>query len=82
MSTPFEKQTDDYNICINWLNRAMVENFIKYYDYSEFKNIKEINSNHFEINFQANWENGRTLFVVKSHKLTVKEIVNEVFLFS
>ena len=70
--------TDDD--CVDWIEKAVTENYIKYYNYTEFTNMKEINNGSVGNIFRASWKGTDTLFVVKSsYKLTVKEIVNEVF---
>jgi hypothetical protein len=52
---------------------------IKYYPYSEFTNMKEINHGSVGNIYQANWKGTDTLLIVKSsYKLTVKEILKEV----
>ena len=71
-----EKQID---YPIDWIEKAVTENYIKYYDYSNFINMKEINNGSVGSIYQANWKGTDTLLIVKSsYKLTVKEIVNEV----
>ena len=71
-----EKQID---YPIDWIEKAVTENYIKYYDYSNFINMKEINNGSVGNIYQANWKGTDTLLIVKSsYKLTVKEIVNEV----
>src|SRR5947207_15984996 len=76
-----EKQIKDPNDCVDWVEKAVTENYIKYYNYTEFTNMKEINNGSVGNIFQASWKGTDTLLVVKSsYKLTVKEIVNEVFI--
>ena len=77
-----DKQTKNTNDYVNWVERAVTENYFKYYDYSEFTNMKEVSNGSFGNIFQANWKGTDTLLVIKSsYKLTVKEIVNEVFIY-
>src|SRR5947207_10896791 len=77
-----EKQIKDPNDCVDWVEKAVTENHIKYYDYSEFTNMKEINNGSVGSIFRANWKGTDTLLVIKSsYKLTIKEIVNEVFIY-
>ena len=72
---------NDFNVCVDWIEKAVTENYIKYYNYSEFTNMKEINNGSVGNIFRASWKGTETLLVVKSsYKLTVKEIVNEVFI--
>ena len=71
---------NDSNNYINWIEKAVTENYIKYYNYGEFTNMKEINHGSVGNIFQASWKGTDTLLVVKSsYKLPVKEIINEVF---
>ncbi|RGB39631.1 kinase-like domain-containing protein [Rhizophagus diaphanus] len=62
------------------VEKAINENYIKYYNYSEFTNIKEINGNGSAGKiYQANWKGADSPLVIKSsYKLTIKEIVNEL----
>ena len=77
-----DKQTNDSNDYVDWVEKALTENYIKYYDYSEFTSMKEINNGSVGSIFRANWKGTDTLLVIKSsYKLTVKEIVNEVFIY-
>ena len=32
------------NDCVDWIEKAVTENYIKYYNYAEFTNIEEINN--------------------------------------
>jgi hypothetical protein len=74
-----EMKTDESNSCVNWIENAFTENYIKYYDYSNFNNIEEIDNNSIRKILRANWKETDTLLIVKSsNKLTVKEIMNEV----
>ena len=76
------KQTNDYSEYVDWLERAVTENHIKYYNYSDFTHMKEINNGSVGSIFRAKWKGTDTLLVIKSsYKLTVKEIVNEVFIY-
>jgi hypothetical protein len=71
---------NDSNNYIDWIEKAVTENYIKYYNYAEFTNMKEINHGSVGNIFQASWKGTDTLLVVKSsYKLSVKEIINEVF---
>ena len=76
-----DKQTNNSNDYGGWVKKAVTENYIKYYEYSEFTNMKEINHGSVGNVFRASWKGTDTLLVVKSsYKLTIKEIVNEVFI--
>ncbi len=70
---------NDSNDCVDWIEKALTENYIKYYNYEEFTNMKEINNASVGNIYRASWKGTDTLLVIKSsYKLTVKEIVNEV----
>ena len=76
-----DNDSNDCVDCVDWIEKAVTENYIKYYNYTEFTNMKEINNGSVGNIFQASWKGTDTLLVVKSsYKLTVKEIVNEVFM--
>jgi len=60
---------------IDWLKN------LNRYEYSEFKNIKQIGKGSFGIVKCASWKSTDTILVLKSfnnEKSTLKEIVNEV----
>ena len=76
MSTT-EEQINDSTAYFDWLEKAISENYIKYYDYVKFNNREEICSGSFGNVSRANWKD--TVMVLKySYNLTIKEIVNEV----
>ena len=65
---------------IVWLETSISEGHIKYYEYSDFKNIQPIGSGSFGSVVRATWKNTNT-FALKSFnndKQTLKEIVKEV----
>ncbi|GES75152.1 kinase-like domain-containing protein [Rhizophagus clarus] len=77
MSKTAEKNsnTDD----IDWLENAILENYIKYFDYTEFTNKEEINNGAFGKVFRANRKNSDTVMALKyPFNLTIKEIINEL----
>ncbi|CAB5363484.1 unnamed protein product [Rhizophagus irregularis] len=72
-----EKQNKNFNY-VDWIRKAIENNFITYYDYNEFKNKKIIENSVGKI-FKANWNNTNTNLVVKaSYELDFKKIVNEL----
>ena len=77
MQTP-----DNSNEWVNWLEVAIAEDYFKYYEYNNFKNIQKIGSGGFGVVYRANWKNSEQYLALKSFsKLddnTVKEIVQEV----
>lgn len=67
------------NDWIIWIEKAISENDIKYYEYEHFHNIKKIGKNV----CRANWKNSEKCFVLKSFNVNstnVKEIIHEVIL--
>ena len=74
MSTKF-----DSTACFNWLEKAISEDYIKYYDIAKFTNRKEISCGHCVNIAFANWRDSDTVIVLKySCNSNVKEIVNKV----
>ncbi len=76
MSTVAEKQKYDSNADFDWLEKAITENYIKYYDYAKFTNRKEISSGSFGNVSCANWKDSDTVMVLKNPH--TKDIVNEI----
>ena len=77
-----ENDFNDCVDCVDWIEKAVTENYIKYYNYSEFTNMKEINNGSVGSIFRASWRGTDTSLVIKSsYKLSIKEIVNEVFIY-
>ena len=73
------KYTNDSNSYIDWIEKAIDENYIKYYDYAGFNDVKEISSGSVGNIFRAKWKGSDTIMVLKSsYKLSIKEVVNEV----
>jgi len=80
-----EIQDKEYtNEWINWIEEAITNKHIKYYEYDRFSNIQEIGSGAFGKVFRANWKNSEQYLALKSffnlNNITVKEIVCEVFM--
>ena len=69
------------NFYINWLEKSINDNYLSYFEYSDFKNSQEIgNGAHGKVT-RVNWKNVDDFFVLKSFrndKFTLKEVVNEV----
>ncbi|GBC00562.1 hypothetical protein RclHR1_00390016 [Rhizophagus clarus] len=73
------EKMDDSDVFIDWLEKAISENYIKYYDYTEFTNKEEINNRSFGKVFRANRKNSDTVMALKCpFDLTIKKIVNEL----
>ncbi|GBC01039.1 hypothetical protein RclHR1_04040009 [Rhizophagus clarus] len=75
---------DNSNEWIDWIEEAISQSLIRYYDYKYFHSIKEIGSGTFGKVYRANWKNLRETFTLKTFydfdKTIVKEIVNEIIL--
>ncbi|RGB35810.1 hypothetical protein C1646_758914, partial [Rhizophagus diaphanus] len=70
----------DSNHYIDWLERSIADEHIKYYEYSDFKNIRPLgNGSYGKVNC-ANWKNTEHFFALKSFsndKQTLEEIIKE-----
>ena len=78
MAEPTNKEGLNY---IDWINDSIAEKSIKYYKYSEFKNIQQIGSGSYGNVIRVNWKNPNRFFALKSFKndgQTLKEVVKEV----
>jgi hypothetical protein len=64
----------------NWIEEAIKNNYIKYYDYKGFSDLKEIGLGGFGRVHRAKWKNTRVILALKSLKdtVTAEKIVNEV----
>ena len=72
------KDASDYT---DWLEKAVTNEYLDFFEYSEFRNIQSIGSGSFGSIFRANWKNTDTIFALKffnNQKTTLKEVVNEV----
>lgn len=81
MSNKIEPEVvDNSNEMINWIDKAITKNYLKYYEYNHFYNIQEIGFGRFGNVYRADYRN--SCKVLKSFfnfdNVTVKEIVNEV----
>ncbi|CAB4435278.1 unnamed protein product [Rhizophagus irregularis] len=75
------KDSNIYNIYIDWLEKSIVGEYINYYDYSEFKNLEPLGNGSYGSVVRAKWRNTDTFFALKtfnSDKITLKEVVNEI----
>ncbi|EXX59377.1 uncharacterized protein OCT59_014176 [Rhizophagus irregularis] len=71
-------ESNDY---INWLEKSTIDEYLNYYEYSDFKNTQLIGGGNFGKVFRSNYKNSDTIFALKTFdncKLTLKEIVNEI----
>src|SRR6266498_1974606 len=63
----FNEKTDEYNLNIytDWLEKSIAEEFITYYEYSEFKNSQKIGIGSFGSVSRAIWKNTDKVFALK-----------------
>ena len=78
-----DKDTEDSNEWINWIEEAISKKHIKYYEYDHFIDIQEIGSGNFGKVYRANWKNSdKYLLALKSFfnldDITAREIAHEV----
>lgn len=70
------------HITNNWVEAAISEKYIKYYEFKDFQNIEKIGNNPGKV-YRAKWKNLKQYFVLKSFDLNntfVKEIIQEVII--
>lgn len=69
----------------NWIDNAISEMHIKYFDYKHFRNIEEIGKGGFGKIYRANWKNMERHLVLKSlldmNPIAVKELAHEVIIY-
>ncbi|EXX50996.1 Skt5p [Rhizophagus irregularis DAOM 197198w] len=64
-----------------WIEKCIREEHIKYYEFSEFSEIREIGNELFGKMYKANWKQSEKCIVLRSFNLdhaTVKEIIREI----
>ena len=65
---------------IDWLENSISNEHIKYYEYSDFKNLQPIGCGSYGNVVRANWKTNQ-FYALKSFnndKITLKEVINEV----
>ncbi len=65
-----------------WLEKSISNEYLNYYEYSNFTNIKPIGNGAFGKVSRANWKDTDTIFSLKTfdnQHTTLKEVVKEVF---
>jgi serine/threonine protein kinase len=76
------QDTVNTNEWINWIEEAIVNEHLNYYEYNQFTNVQEIGTGSFGKVYRANWKNSGKQFALKSffnlNNVTMKEIVCEV----
>ena len=55
-------QTINY---VDWLENAIANEHLDYFEYSEFKNIQPIGKGSYGSVFRGNWKNTNTIFALK-----------------
>ena len=74
-------KTDPKDIYIDWLENSIADVHFRYYEYSDFKNVKKIGTGASGNVVRVNWKDTDLLFALKSLKndsVSLKEVVNEV----
>ncbi|UZO21744.1 uncharacterized protein OCT59_014129 [Rhizophagus irregularis] len=72
-----KEKSNDYN---DWLKNSIKDEYLSYYEHSNFKITKSIGSGHFGKVLCANLKNTDTIFALKSFntEFSLKDIVNEI----
>ncbi|PKK72334.1 kinase-like protein, partial [Rhizophagus irregularis] len=76
--------SNNYGNCTEWVEESISKGYINKFDYYDFNNRQPIGGGNFGKVFRANWKKTDTLLALKSfdnNKLTLKEVVNEVYKF-
>lgn len=60
-----------------WLEKAIAEKYLKYYEYNEFDNIEAISHSCYGSVYRAKWK-GINMALKYSDNSTIEEFVNEV----
>ena len=79
MSNNVVSQADDSNL--DWLEKSVTEGHIKYYEYSDFKDIKSIGKGSFGNVDRVTWNITNRFFALKSFnndKEILENVVKEV----
>ncbi|CAI2174991.1 20094_t:CDS:2 [Funneliformis geosporum] len=77
MST--ETQENYSTAYFDWIEKAISEDYIKYYDFAKFINKEEISNGSYGKISRANWNDSDTVMVLKSsYDSDIKKIVNEI----
>lgn len=74
-------ETNETNI--DWLENSITKEYLNYYEYSDFNNIQPIGNGSYGRVVRVNWRNIDRLFALKTFnddKLTLKEVINEVYI--
>ncbi|RIA90640.1 hypothetical protein C1645_823087 [Glomus cerebriforme] len=60
------------NVHIDWLEESIANEYLNYYNYSEFNNIEPIGSGSYGSVVHANWKNIDSFFALKL-SITIKQ---------
>ncbi|GBC20766.2 kinase-like domain-containing protein [Rhizophagus irregularis DAOM 181602=DAOM 197198] len=82
-------QNSDNNNKSDWIEEAIAKEYLKYYEYKNFSDVKKIGGGEFVKVYHARWKNTEQYFALKSFKnsnsedpkqneITIKEIVDEL----
>ena len=72
------KESNSYT---DWLENSIADEHFRYYEYSDFKNIRKIGEGFFGNVVRVNWKDTGLIFALKSFNnniVSLKEVVNEV----
>jgi hypothetical protein len=73
---------EDINERVDWIEEEITKNYIKYYDFNNFNNIKKIGTGTLGEVQCANWKNSKKCVALKTFfkfdDVTIKEIAQEV----
>jgi hypothetical protein len=64
-----------------WLEKSILNGYLNFYEYSDFKNLRSIGSGAYGNVVRANWRNDCIFFALKTFNndtTTLKEVVDEV----
>ncbi|RIA88005.1 hypothetical protein C1645_776025 [Glomus cerebriforme] len=76
-----ETDFKESNVYIDWLENSITNEYLNYYEYSEFKNIEPIGRGSYGSVVRANWKSTNRFFALKTFnndKITLKEVFNEI----
>ncbi|GBB83453.1 hypothetical protein RclHR1_10190002 [Rhizophagus clarus] len=66
---------------VDWLEKSISDDYLNYYEYSDFNNLVYIGRGSYGTVVRANWKNTDNIFALKTFNhdnITLKEVVNEV----
>ncbi|CAB4373851.1 unnamed protein product [Rhizophagus irregularis] len=81
MTSTSKSSNTDTNKWIKWIENGIVDEYINYHNYNEFKNVQRIGFGAFGNVYRATWESSDTVVALKSFEIDnciMKEVVNEI----